>query len=243
MIEIQKLKAGFGRKEILHDICLSIPKNQITAIVGQSGCGKTTLLKSFNRILEEEGGWIQGAVLLEGEEVTKMDKQELRKTVGMVFQQPIALPFSVEKNLFYVLSYHKHLDKQELHRQTEYYLRKVRLYDEVNDKMKLFAERLSGGQKQRLAIARSLCVEPKVLLLDEPCSALDMKNTIAIEEMLMELKEQYSIVIVTHNLSQAKRIADQVVFMEQGRVLEATEKEQFFREPVSKEAKEQLAYM
>lgn len=243
MIEVRKLHAGFGAKEILSDICLSIPERRITAIVGQSGCGKTTLLKSFNRILEEEGGQIRGEILFDGKDVMHLPKEQLRQKVGMVFQQPIALPLSVEKNLLYVLDYHKKGNRQEQRRKVEDYLRKVRLYEEVQDNLQLFAERLSGGQKQRLAIARSLCVEPEVLLLDEPCSALDMKNTIAIEEMLTELKEQYTIVIVTHNLSQAKRIADRVVFMEKGRVLEVTEKEQFFREPVSKEAKEQLAYM
>ena len=240
MIEVKELRAGFGKKEILRGIDLVIPEKKIIAVVGQSGCGKTTFLKSLNRILEEEGGYIKGQILLDGENVMKFPKTQLRKRIGIVFQQPIAFPYSIERNLTYVLKYHYQLNKEQMCVEC---LKKARLYEEVKNQMNMSAVKLSGGQKQRLAIARTLCVEPEVLLLDEPCSALDMKNTIAIEEMLMELKEQYTIVIVTHNLAQAKRIADNVVFMDQGRILEITEKEQFFTNPVSEQAKEQIKYM
>ena len=201
MLNIENLKCGFGKHEILHGISLTIPKGQITAIVGQSGCGKTTFLKALNRM------------------------------------------HSIEKNLSYVLKYHGVRDKKEISEKIIESLQKARLYDEVKDQLKKSALKLSGGQKQRLAIARSLCAGPEILLLDEPCSALDMKNTIAIEETLLELKDQYTFVIVTHNLAQAKRIADQVIFMDQGKVLEVTEKEQFFANPASEPAKEQIQYM
>ena len=192
MLNIENLKCGFGKHEILHGISLTIPKGQITAIVGQSGCGKTTFLKTLNRMVEE-GGYLSGTITLEGTDIKS--------------------------------------------------LQKAKLYDEVKDQLKKSALKLSGGQKQRLAIARSLCAGPEILLLDEPCSALDMKNTIAIEETLLELKDQYTFVIVTHNLAQAKRIADQVIFMDHGEVLEVTEKEKFFENPASEPAKEQIQYM
>ena len=240
MVEFSGLRAGFGKKEILHGIDLAVKKNKITAIIGQSGCGKTTLLKTVNRILEDEGGYIQGKITVDGQDIMKISKEELRKRVGIVFQQPIAFPYSIEKNLTYVLKYHYNLSKEELKKRCEECLREARLYDEVKEQMSMSAAKLSGGQKQRLAIARSLCVNPELMLLDEPCSALDMKNTMAIEEMLLELKEQYTIVIVTHNLAQAQRIADDIVFMNQGKVLEITEKNQFFSEPSSELAKEQV---
>ena len=243
MVEFSGLRAGFGKKEILHGIDLAVKKNKITAIIGQSGCGKTTLLKTVNRIFEVEGGYIQGKITVDGQDIMKISKEELRKRVGIVFQQPIAFPYSIEKNLTYVLKYHYNLSKEELKKRCEECLREARLYDEVKEQMSMSAAKLSGGQKQRLAIARSLCVNPELMLLDEPCSALDMKNTMAIEEMLLELKEQYTIVIVTHNLAQAQRIADDIVFMNQGKVLEITEKNQFFSEPSSELAKEQVQYM
>ena len=243
MLNIENLKCGFGKHEILHGISLTIPKGQITAIVGQSGCGKTTFLKSLNRMVEEEGGYLSGAITLEGTDIKSLPKEELRRRVGMVFQQPIAFPHSIEKNLSYVLKYHGVRDKKEISEKITESLQKARLYNEVKDQLNKSALKLSGGQKQRLAIARSLCADPEILLLDEPCSALDMKNTIAIEETLLELKKQYTFVIVTHNLAQAKRIADQVIFMDQGKVLEVTEKEQFFANPASEPAKEQIQYM
>lgn len=243
MIEINGLKAGFGKKEILHDISVTIPEDRITAIVGQSGCGKTTFLKTLDRILEDEGGYIRGQITIGHQDIMQMPKESLCKMVGIVFQQPIAFPFSIRRNLSYVLRYHHKLDKGELEGRIAENLKKARLFDEVKDHMDMSAVRLSGGQKQRLAIARTLCADPSVLLLDEPCSALDMKNTIAIEEMLLELKKQYTIVVVTHNLAQAQRIADQVIFMDQGRVLEMTPKERFFKKPDTELAKEQITYM
>ncbi len=243
MLRTEHLTCGFGKHEILHDINLSIPSGKITAIVGQSGCGKTTLLKSFNRMIEEENGYMKGDIFLDDENLKSISKEKLRSQIGMVFQQPIAFPYSIEKNLTYILKYHGIRNKSELQDKVVECLKKAKLYDEVKDHLKGSALKLSGGQKQRLAIARSLCVNPDILLLDEPCSALDMKNTIAIEETLMELKEQYTFVIVTHNLTQAKRIADQIIFMNQGEILEMTDKDTFFEAPATELAKEQLQYM
>jgi phosphate transport system ATP-binding protein len=242
-IEIEQLGVGYGEKQILSDVSLYIPTKKITAVVGQSGCGKSTLLKSINRIIEEDGGKIEGKILLDGRDTTDIPKEELRKNIGLVFQQPIVFPYSIEKNIAYVLNYHFNISKQEVQKRTQYYLEVAKLYDEVKANLMMPANRLSGGQQQRLAIARSLCVEPEVLLLDEPCSALDMKNTIAIENMLLELKDDYSIVIVTHNLAQAKRIADQVVFMEKGKIIEVSDKEMFFEEPKTDLAREYIKYM
>ena len=227
MLTIEQISCGFGRQEILHDISLTIPEGKITAIVGQSGCGKTTFLKTLNRMIEEEGGFYKGKIILDGEDIKGLSTEVLRTRIGMVFQQPIAFPYSIEKNLSYVLKYHGIREAGEIERITRECLQKARLYDEIKDQLKKSAKKLSGGQKQRLAIARSLCVNPEILLLDEPCSALDMKNTIAIEETLLELKGKYTFVIVTHNLAQAKRIADQIIFMDQGRVLEVTDTKTF----------------
>ena len=243
MLKTEHLTCRYGKQEILHDLTVSFPRNKITAIVGQSGCGKTTFLKSLNRIVEEEGGCTEGSIYLDDIDIKNIPKEQLRSRIGMVFQQPIAFPCSIEKNLKYVLKYHGIKDKAGLTAKIEDSLKKAKLYDEVKGHLKKSALKLSGGQKQRLAIARSLCVNPEILLLDEPCSALDMKNTIAIEETLLELKEQYTFIIVTHNYSQAKRIADQVIFMDKGRILEATDKDTFFSHPSTDLAREQIMYM
>ena len=237
MLTIEQISCGFGRQEILHDISLTIPEGKITAIVGQSGCGKTTFLKTLNRMLEEEGGFYKGKIILDGEDIKGLSTEVLRTRIGMVFQQPIAFPYSIERNLSYVLKYHGIREAGEIERITRECLQKARLYDEIKDQLKKSAKKLSGGQKQRL------CVNPEILLLDEPCSALDMKNTIAIEETLLELKGKYTFVIVTHNLAQAKRIADQIIFMDQGRVLEVTDTKAFFEHPSSEPAREQIQYM
>ena len=161
MLNIENLKCGFGKHEILHGISLTIPKGQITAIVGQSGCGKTTFLKTLNRMVEEEGGYLSGTITLEGTDIKSLPKEKLRRRVGMVFQQPIAFPHSIEKNLSYVLKYHGVRNKKEIAEKITESLQKAKLYDEVKDQLKKSALKLSGGQKQRLAIARSLCVSLK----------------------------------------------------------------------------------
>ena len=230
MLTIEHLNCGYGKHEILHDISVTIPDKKITAIVGQSGCGKTTFLKTLNRMVEEEQGYTTGKISLGNTDIKSISKETLRSRIGMVFQQPIAFPHSIEKNLTYVLKYYGIRDKKVLSEKVEESLKKAKLYEEVKDQLKKSALKLSG-------------VNPEILLLDEPCSALDMKNTIAIEETLMELKGQYTFVIVTHNLGQAKRIADQIIFMDQGKILEVTDKETFFDSPATELAREQIQYM
>lgn len=220
MLNIENVSCRFGKQEILHDVTLQIPMGKITAIVGASGCGKTTLLKTCNRMIEEEGGSWSGRITLGDTDIQSMSKEQLRTRVGMVFQHPISFPHSIEKNLSYVLKYHGVRSRQQREEQIRDCLQKAGLYEEVRDHMKMQAQKLSGGQKQRLAIARSLCVNPQVLLLDEPCSALDQKNTLEIEKTLLKLKGNYTFVIVTHNLEQADRIADYIVHMEAGRITE-----------------------
>lgn len=242
-IQTENVSVYYEKKQILSNITVDIEANKITALVGQSGCGKSTFLKSINRIIEEDGGKIQGNILLDGVDYTKLSKEQLRKKIGLVLQQPVVFPYSIEKNLSYVLKYHFKLTKSECREKIEEYLKDTKLYEEVKDTLQMSAKHLSGGQQQRLAIARSLCVDPEVLLLDEPCSALDMKNTIAIEEMLLELKKKYTIVIVTHNLAQAHRIADQVIFMDHGEIVEIADNKTFFGNPGTQLAKEYIQYM
>lgn len=242
-LRTEHLNVYYKRKQVLKDVSIEIPRHQITAIIGQSGCGKSTLLKSLNRICEEEEGTIQGTIYLDQTDIHSIHTEDLRRKIGMVFQQPIVFPCSVEDNLRYVLQYHFSMSKPECEAKIKEYLTVTRLYEELKDSMKRSALKLSGGQQQRLAIARSLCVQPEVILLDEPCSALDMKNTIAIEKMLVELKQEYTIVIVTHNLPQAHRIADQILFMDQGRVIEKQAAAAFFQSPKTALAKEYIQYM
>ena len=246
MIILDQVKKVFqtssGQVTAVDSVNLEIKKGEIFGIIGYSGAGKSTLIRMLN-LLERP---TDGTVTIDGKDLTKVSAKELRlarQQIGMVFQQPIAFPYSIEKNLSYVLKYHGIREAGEIERITRECLQKARLYDEIKDQLKKSAKKLSGGQKQRLAIARSLCVNPEILLLDEPCSALDMKNTIAIEETLLELKGKYTFVIVTHNLAQAKRIADQIIFMDQGRVLEVTDTKTFFEHPSSEPAREQIQYM
>ena len=231
-LSIQNVNKSFtvdGQKvDVLKDINLEIREGEFIAIVGHSGCGKSTLLKIIAGLEKND----TGLVTVDGNEVKGpgMDR-------GMIFQEHRLFPWmSIEKNVQLGL---KGLGKEEKTKLSNQYLELVKL----SEFKKAYPSQLSGGMSQRAAIARSLVSQPEILLLDEPCSALDMKNTIAIEETLLELKDQYTFVIVTHNLAQAKRIADQVIFMDHGEVLEVTEKEKFFENPASEPAKEQIQYM
>ena len=246
MIHIDTLSKTFSGGKGLDRVSLHIKPGEMVALIGSSGSGKSTLMRHIAGLMpgDADGGRIEVAQhLIQDRGVISRDIRTMRAEIGMVFQQPIAFPHSIEKNLTYVLKYYGIRDKKVLSEKVEESLKKAKLYEEVKDQLKKSALKLSGGQKQRLAIARSLCVNPEILLLDEPCSALDMKNTIAIEETLMELKGQYTFVIVTHNLGQAKRIADQIIFMDQGKILEVTDKETFFDSPATELAREQIQYM
>lgn len=241
IMQIQNLKVFYDGKPVLHDISMDIRKNRITAILGPSGCGKTTFLKTLNGLLQEErGAKVSGTITLEGTDIRSLSLESLRKNVGLVFQTPAPFPFSIYKNLTYAPVYYGVRDKKKLAEIVEEKLKLTGLYEEVSGELHKSALKLSGGQKQRLCIARALTVEPKVLLLDEPCSALDVKASAKIEELLLKLKEHYTIVIVTHNLAQAKRIADDVAFFQEGQLVEAKEAKEFWKHPEREETKEFL---
>lgn len=221
IIETDALCVSYGNRKVLDNISYGFKKNKITAILGSSGCGKTTLLHALNDIIsEEENVKLSGDIRLEGRSVYSMQKESLRKEVGLVFQTPVVFPMSIYKNMSYALNYHSTHSKKEIEDIIKEKLEFAGLYDEVKDKLKKSALKLSGGQKQRLCIARALTIEPKVLLLDEPCSALDIENTLLIEKLLSSLSENISIIIVTHNIEQAKRIGDDILTMKSGQLFE-----------------------
>ena len=218
ILKIENLYVRSGDKSILENINLGIESNKITVILGPSGGGKTTLLKSINRMVEEDNLKREGTIYFQNKDIYNMELQEVRKNIGMVFQQPNAFPFSIYKNMAYALEYYGHMDKKAMEKLIEDKLKKVSLYDEIDGDLKKNALKLSGGQQQRLCIARALTVNPKVLLLDEPCSALDEENTLNIEKLLVELKKEYTIILVTHNLKQAERIGDRKIYVEKGKI-------------------------
>lgn len=238
---IKELNVYYGNKQILNNINIEIKKNKITSIIGPSGCGKSTLLKAINGMVrEEETSYIEGEILLNGKNTKEISEEELRKKIGIVFQNPSPFPFSIYKNMTYAPLYHGVKNKKELKEKVEEKLSIAGLYDEVLDNLDMLATKLSGGQQQRLCIARALIVEPEILLLDEPCSALDIKNTQKIEEMLKKLSEKYTIIIVTHNLSQAKRISDYTGFLLNGELVEYGTAKDIFELPRDVRTKEYI---
>lgn len=240
IIRINNLSTNYGEKKVLRNLSINIKKNKITAIIGPSGCGKSTLLTALNLMLEENGGGFTGEIIFKDKDILSYDKNEIRKTIGMVFQRPTPFPFSIYKNLTYAPIYYGIKNKKELHYIVKDILKKVGLYDEINKDMDIKATKLSGGQQQRLCIARALTVEPEVLLLDEPCSALDIKNTANIEDMLTKFSKDYTIIIVTHNLSQAKRISDYTAFILDGELIEYDETEKLFTSPNDNRTREYI---
>ncbi len=243
ILKTEDLSVNYGRKQILHHINLEFEQNKITAVIGPSGCGKSTLLKALNRTVEEYGGKINGKIFLGDEDTDDIPFNRLRKSIGMVFQTPVVFPFSIYKNMTYAPIYYGEKNKAKLNEIVTANLIKSGLYNEVKDDLKMPASRLSGGQQQRLAIARCLTVNPKIILLDEPCSALDIRNTAHIEKMLRELKDEYTVIIVTHNLAQAKRIADFVIFMDEGKIVETGTPGDIFNKPGDLRTKEYIKYM
>lgn len=232
---------AYDKKTVLHGVNTSIRKNRITAIIGPSGCGKSTMLSAMNRMLDlEKNAEVFGSIHLGGKDIRAIPADELRRRVGMVFQTPTPFPMSVYKNMTYGPLYYGVRKKAELERLTRECLEVTGLWDEVKDELGKSALKLSGGQQQRLCIARALTVQPEVLLLDEPCSALDVKSTEIIEQLLLELRQRYTIVIVTHNLFQAKRIADDCIFMLNGELWEQGTSQQLFAEPKRQETRDYL---
>ncbi len=232
-IVIENLDLWYSDFKALKNVNLRLPENEITAFIGPSGCGKSTLLKSLNRMNDlVEGCRIKGTITLDGEDIYgKMDVNLLRKRVGMVFQKPNPFPMSVYDNIAYGPRTHGIRSKGRLDEIVEKSLRDAAIWDEVSDRLKKSALGLSGGQQQRLCIARALAVQPEVLLMDEPTSALDPISTSKIEDLAQELKKDYTIVMVTHNMQQAARISDKTAFFLLGEVIEFGDTEQLFSVP------------
>jgi phosphate transport system ATP-binding protein len=228
--QISALKVFYGPKEVLHGINLDISANIVTALIGPSGCGKSTFLRSLNRMTETvRHARLEGQILLDGDDITGMDVVRVRRRVGMVFQRPNPFPKSIFDNVAYGLRING--VKQNLADAVEHSLRRAALWDEVKDQLHKSAYALSGGQQQRLCIARALAVDPEVLLLDEPCSALDPVTTAKIEELLVQLKSTCTMVIVTHNMQQAARVSDRAAFLLDGNLIEYQATGKLFTNP------------
>ena len=241
-ITVSNLDLYYGEFKALKNINLNIPEKEITAFIGPSGCGKSTLLKSINRMNDiVEGCRIEGEILLNGVDIYKdIDVNILRKRVGMVFQNPNPFPMSVYDNIAFGPRTHGVKNKKELDAIVEKSLRDAAIWDEVKDRLKKSALGLSGGQQQRICIARALAVQLEVLLMDEPTSALDPISTLKIEDLAAELKKNYTIVMVTHNMQQAARISDKTAYFHLGEVVEFGETEQIFSMPKNKRTEDYI---
>ena len=239
---IRNVELYYGNFHALKNVSMDIPEKKITAFIGPSGCGKSTLLKSLNRMNDlVEGCKITGQVLLDDQDIYReMDVNLLRKRVGMVFQKPNPFPMSVYDNIAYGPRTHGIRSKAKLDEIVEKSLRDAAIWDELKDRLKKSALGLSGGQQQRLCIARALAVQPEVLLMDEPTSALDPISTSKIEDLAIELKKDYTIIMVTHNMQQAVRISDQTVFFLLGEVIEAGNTEELFSMPKDKRTEDYI---
>ncbi|NJL74335.1 MAG: phosphate ABC transporter ATP-binding protein [Saprospiraceae bacterium] len=231
---MQDLKISFGTKEVLHGIDLAIEANKVTALIGPSGCGKSTLLRSINRMHDlSPDAKVTGNVYLDNENIygRSMDVVDVRRKIGMVFQRPNPFPKSIFDNIAYGLRINGQKNKSFIEKKVEESLKGSYLWEEVKDDLNKSALALSGGQQQRLCIARTVAIEPEVILMDEPCSALDPISTSKVEELILQLKEKYTIVIVTHNMQQAQRVADYTAVMYLGNVLEFGVTRKIFHEP------------
>lgn len=242
ILDIKNIEVSIDEYPILQHITLPITENAITAVIGPSGCGKSTLLATLNGSLQAPKKVTNGQIIYDGLSVDSMDPQMLRRQIGLIGQQPTVFPGTIEDNMVFALNYYKELSSADRKAKAIQCLEQAGLYSEINGDMKRLASSLSGGQQQRLCIARSLTVDPRVMLFDEPCSALDIKNSLHIEALLTELKVKQTIVIVTHNLQQARRIADYTVFMSDGRVVEWGDTAQIFSDPQQELTRGYLAF-
>ena len=243
IMTVQELNLWYGDHQALHDISMNIPEKSITALIGPSGCGKSTFLKTLNRMNDLiPGVKITGDVRYRDQDIFApgTDVNELRREIGMVFQKPNPFPMSIYDNIAYGPRTHGIKNRARLDEIVEKSLRGAAIWDEVKDRLKKNALGLSGGQQQRLCIARALAVEPEVLLMDEPTSALDPISTSKIEELAMQLKEQYTIVIVTHNMQQAVRISDRTAFFLLGELVECDDTQQLFSQPQDKRTEDYI---
>ncbi len=243
IISVQNLNLWYGSNQALYDVSMELPENQITAFIGPSGCGKSTFLKTLNRMNDlVDGVRIQGKILYDGQDIyaPQVDTTWLRKEIGMVFQKPNPFPMSIYDNIAYGPRLQGIRAKVKLDEIVETSLRGAAIWDEVKDRLNKSALGLSGGQQQRLCIARALAVEPKVLLMDEPTSALDPISTSKIEELASELKKNYTIIMVTHNMQQAARISDKTAFFLLGKMIEFDSTEQLFSMPKDKRTEDYI---
>ena len=240
--QVRNMNLHYGSFHALKGIDLDIPQKEITALIGPSGCGKSTFLRSLNRMNDlVEGCRVDGDIRLDGEDIYgKIDVTDLRRRVGMVFQKPNPFPMSIYDNIAYGPRTHGITCRAELDQIVEKSLRDAAIWDEVKDRLKKSALGLSGGQQQRLCIARALAAKPEVLLMDEPTSALDPISTSHIEDLVMELKKEYTIIMVTHNMQQAARISDRTVFFLLGEVVESDETETIFSNPRDKRTEDYI---
>ena len=233
-IETKKLNLWYGEKQALKNINIRIPEEKVTAVIGPSGCGKSTLIRCFNRMNDIiDFCRVKGTILIDEKDIydKKMDVVELRRNVGMVFQKPNPFPKSIYENIAYAPRIHGLKNKKKLDKTVEKSLKQAFIWDEVKDRLDDSAKSLSGGQQQRLCIARALAVEPEVLLMDEPCSALDPIATAKIEELIRYLSKEYTVVIVTHNMQQAARVSDYTAYMYIGELIEFGNTKQIFENP------------
>ena len=242
-LSIRNLNFYYGAFHALKNINLDIPEGKVTAFIGPSGCGKSTLLRTFNRmyaLYPEQRA--QGEIILDGENVldSKLDVSLLRAKVGMVFQKPTPFPMSIYDNIAFGVRLFETLPRVEMDERVEWALKKAALWNDVKDKLNQSGSALSGGQQQRLCIARGIAIKPEVLLLDEPCSALDPISTAKIEELIAELKNEYTVVIVTHNMQQAARCSDYTAYMYLGDLIEFGPTEQMFFKPQRKETEDYI---
>ncbi|MFN4238190.1 MAG: phosphate ABC transporter ATP-binding protein PstB [Vogesella sp.] len=242
-LQVKNLNFYYGKFHALKNINMDIPAGQVTAFIGPSGCGKSTLLRTFNRMFELYPGMrAEGEILLDNQNLLakSVDVNMLRAKVGMVFQKPTPFPMSIYDNITFGVKLYENLSKAETDDRVEWALRKAALWNEVKDKLKQSGNSLSGGQQQRLCIARAVATRPEVLLLDEPTSALDPISTGHIEELIHELKEDYTIAIVTHNMQQAARVSDYTAYMYLGELMEFGETDGIFTAPKRKETEDYI---
>lgn len=242
-IEVKDLNLFYGTKQALFNVSMKMPKKKVTAYIGPSGCGKSTLLRSINRMNDlVDSVRIDGQILLDGENIYEksVNVADLRRRVGMVFQKPNPFPKSIYENVAYGLRIQGTNDRRTLDEVVEKSLRGAALWDEVKDRLQDNALGMSGGQQQRLVIARAIAIEPEVMLLDEPASALDPISTLKIEELINELKETYTIVIVTHNMQQAARVSDYTAFMYMGELIEFSSTNDIFTNPAKKQTEDYI---
>ncbi|MCL4549211.1 MAG: phosphate ABC transporter ATP-binding protein PstB [Bacteroidetes bacterium] len=238
-ISVKNLEAYYGKNKVLKNVSLDVPKNKVLAVIGPSGCGKSTFLRCLNRMHEVVGGTITGSIMLDGEDLTKADPVLLRKRMGMVFQKPNPFPtMSIFNNVAAGLKLNGVRSKKILTPIVEKCLKQAALWDEVKDSLDDSGANISGGQQQRLCIARTLAVDPEVILMDEPASALDPISTTKIEDLIFELKKNYTIVIVTHNMQQAARVSDYTAFFYLGELIEFDVTTKIFTSPAKKQTED-----